>query len=123
MKLILDYTKILVGIGTIKSGEKNEVEIIDLEWSASHCSNLEDFPGDIGEMGGLEFSNNPLICGGYQQNKCFSWKDSAWQVFPSLTEARSLASSCPSPFHKESHKLLVAGGSNEKGCYQVLNIF
>ena len=98
----------LVGVGY----PSTEIEIIDLESSASTCSNLKDFPEEtIGPIGGLELDNNPVICGGFDSSgmpkqDCFSWKDS---------EKRGYASSCPSPFPKESHKLLVAGGNDGTG--------
>ena len=112
----LGHTKLLVGVGITESGKGTEVEIIDLETSLSNCSNLKDFPqSTYRAIGGLEFNDNPVICGGVYTQECFSLQDSAWQVYEPLTEKRAYASSCPSPFPKESHKLLVAGGYDGTG--------
>jgi len=67
----------------------------------------------FGTFGGLDFNDNPLICGGWYVQECFSWSGSEWQVSSPLNEKRGYASSCSSPFPKESHKMLVAGGSNQ----------
>jgi hypothetical protein len=77
-KFDLGYTKLLVGTGyTYK-----EVEIVDLESSISNCSNLKDFPESTNSaVGGLEFNENPIICGGAYKQECFSWQDSTWQVY------------------------------------------
>ncbi len=126
LKIFKGYTKLLVGVGSTEESEKRtEVEIIDLETSSSSCSDLRNFShAAITAIGGLEFNNNPFICGGYfkkyyflddPQYKCLSWSNSAWQDFSHLTEERKYASSCPSPFFKDSHKLLVAGGIDGGG--------
>jgi len=91
-----------------------------LESSLSNCSNLKDFPeSTYTAIGGLDFNDNPVICGGYTspnyKRECFTWLDSAWQVYEPLIGKRGFASSCPSPFPKESHKLLVAGGIDGSG--------
>jgi hypothetical protein len=66
-----------------------------------------------GAFGGLDFNNNPLICGGASHQECFSWSGLDWQVASPLNEKRGYASSCPSPYPKESHKMIVAGGSHK----------
>ncbi len=114
-----------MGVGFTLDGKRNSIEIIDLESSTSVCSNLKDFPEPThGAIGGLAFNNNPLICGGYKTDgiaeDCFSWQNSGWQVFEPLTEKKVFASSCPSPFPNETHKLLLAGGRNDSGGYIVL---
>lgn len=110
-KNYLGYTKLLVGVGATISGKYTNVELIDLESSASNCSSLKDFPQyTAGAIGGLDFSDSPVICGGGYKQECFSWQDSAWQIFDSLIQKRYHASVCLSPFPKESHKLLVTGG-------------
>ena len=91
-----------------------------MESSASNCSNLKNFPESTSTaIGGLEFNDNPVICGGFTypetKKECFSWLDSTWQVFKPLTQKRYYASSCPSPFPRASHKLLVAGGNDSSG--------
>jgi hypothetical protein len=114
----IGYTKLFVGVG-FTAGITN-VETINLETKVSNCSNLKSFPDYlVGAIGGLEFSDNPFICGGcvlseYKQN-CFALQNSAWEVFYPLTEKRCFASSCPSPFPQKSHKLLVAGGYDGSG--------
>jgi len=110
------YKKLLVGAGETESAKDIEVEIIDLESSSSNCSNLKDFPkATHGAISGLDFNDNPVICGGYgnrYKQECFSWSDSSWQVSSPLTQKRRYASSCPSPFPEESYKLMVVGGSD-----------
>ena len=96
------------------------VEIIDLESSASSCANLGDFPKSrYTSIGGLDFNDNPMLCAGYEfldaKEDCFTWKDSSWQTFSSLVVGRGNSAWCPSPFPKESHKLIVAGGFNKTG--------
>lgn len=113
----------MVGVGRSENNKWTEVEIVDLESSATNCLSLEDFPKPrYGAIGGLDFNDNPLICGGLESNDikdskqdCFSWRDSAWQVFSPLTEQRYYSAWYPSPFPKESHKLLVAGGDGGSG--------
>ena len=117
------YTKLLVGLGFTESIINVDIEIIDLESSASNCSNLENFTEPtFAPFGGLEFNDNPFICGGYS-NDCFHWQDSALQVFEPLNEMRSFAASCSSPFHKESHKLIVAGGTDGSGYKKFFLVF
>jgi len=69
------YKKILIGAGETESAKDIEVEIIDLESSSSNCSNLKDFPkATHGAISGLDFNDNPVICGGYgnrYKQECF----------------------------------------------------
>jgi hypothetical protein len=110
------FTKLLVGVGATKSGKNREVEIIDLESSLSYCSNLDNFPEPtIWGIGGLEFNDNPIICGGRRSydnytRECYSWRESAWEKSFSFSLRTGQAAFCQSPFPKESHKLIVAGG-------------
>ncbi len=98
------------------------VEIIDLEQSTSNCANLGDFPNDRYVMiGSLDFDDNPMLCAGYEfldaKEDCFSWRDSSWQPTSSLVGSRGYSAWSPSPFPKESHKLIVAGGISNKGIF------
>jgi hypothetical protein len=118
----LGFTKLLVGVGRTEGGKLTaEVEIIDLESSLSNCSNLEDFPWPIDmAVGGLEFNDNPIICGGLLSNgnstrDCYSWRESAWERSASLYRSTGEGAFCQSPFPKESHKLLIAGGYERGG--------
>ncbi len=112
----LGFTKLLVAVGKTESGKNNEVEIIDLETSLSNCSSLEDFPlPTYAAIGGLEFNNNPAICGGRRSynnysRECFSWRDSSWEKISSLPLRTGYAAFCQSPYPMESHKLIIAGG-------------
>jgi len=82
----------------------------------SNCSNLKDFPASTyGAISGLDFNDNPVICGGAYTQECLSWQDSIWQNYEPLIEKRYQASSCPSPYPKESHQLFVAGGYDGSG--------
>lgn len=93
----------------------NEVEIIDLKSSASSSSYLNGFPvtGMSGAIGGLDFNDDPLICGGGDEPKCFTWRNSSWQISSPLNQKRYFPSTYTSPFPKESHKLMVAGGEDK----------
>ena len=98
------------------------VEIIDLESSASSCANLGDFPKSrYTSIGGLDFNDNPMLCAGMEfldaKGDCFTWKDSSWQAYSSLVVGRGYSAWCPSPFPKESHRLIVAGGSNKTSIF------
>ncbi len=117
----IGYTKLLVGGGDTQGGTDGaiKIEIVDLESSTSNCSSLEDFPEPTnGAIGGLEFDDNPVICGGAYKQECFSWRDSAWQVFHPLNSPRYNAASCLSPYAEKSHKLFVVGGSDQSGIYR-----
>ena len=82
--------------------------------------NLEDFPQPSATgIGGLEFNNNPLICGGYNekyeyQRECFSWRESVWQKLKSLPLKTAHAAFCQSPYPQETHKLIMAGGFGDE---------
>jgi len=53
-----------------------------LESSLSNCSNLKDFPASTyGAISGLDFNDNPVICGGAYTQECLSWQDSIWQNY------------------------------------------
>ena len=103
----------LVGTGYTFNGLTQTVEVIDLESPPKTCSNLPDFPiGVLGTVGGLDFQERPMICGGndvpHDTNKCYSYeKVGNWVSSPSLNSARSHFSISLSPF---SSNFLVSGG-------------
>ena len=55
----------LVGVG-FDSVELDEIEIIDLQSKDTKCDNMAKFPvRTLGAIGGLDYNDNPLICGGW----------------------------------------------------------
>jgi Galactose oxidase, central domain len=76
---------------------------------------LPDFPdGRGGAIGGLNFNEEPIICGGsagYTLYKsCWIYKSGAWTTSTPLTIERNFASYTDSPF--PGQKLFVIGGRN-----------
>ena len=106
------YSKILVGLGSTKSGRTNNFEIIDLESSTSKCPQVSSYPSAIyGAMGGIGMNKKPIICGGVASSyvsNCYSL-DQTWQPLASLKTALAHAAAAPSPF--KSHQIVISGGS------------
>jgi hypothetical protein len=111
-------TKLLVGLGLVKGGLTNTIEIIDLESPFTTCKNLPGFPLELeGSFGGLGFNDTPMICGGRNKNrrfsnKCFSLEGSEWINSSSLNTDRYYAAVLPSPYPSYDQKLFVTGPRN-----------
>ena len=80
------YTKILVALGVVKPGgnittETDSVEIIDLESTLTSCQPLPNYPNKVyGPIGGLGFSEEPLICGGQPSiSYCYYYQNNTWK--------------------------------------------
>jgi hypothetical protein len=109
----LGFTKMLVGHGFWQYGITNNFEVIDLSMPSSVCQDLPNFPySGFGSVGELMQQDHPLICGGFGNNQCYSYKDGSWQEELSLAENRGYASSAPSPFPNNPFSMMISGGSN-----------
>jgi hypothetical protein len=107
-------TKLLIGLGGESGRFTDTVEIIDLESSSPTCQNLPSFPlATLGSFGGLGFQDQPMICGGYDSNKCYTLVENEWTPSPSLKTARYLAAVSKPPYSSKPQKLFVTGGSNQ----------
>ncbi len=102
----------MAGGATELSGAR-DVEIIDLEISASNCQKFPFYPVDIYQsVGGLSSNNVPLICGGCcpDHSECFAYKDTDWKPSFLMSETKRLLSITTSPFLKENYQLIISGG-------------
>ena len=111
---IAGYTKILAAV------LGSEVDIVDLASSASTCKTFPRLPGgEHGVVGGLGFENEPLVCTGYKAetyfNDCYAYQEGSWILSDKVNEVRGYAAVSGSPYPKETHRLLVAGGKNSPG--------
>ena len=98
--------------GGLSSGDVwfNDVEIIDLESSATTCQSFTFLPVTTHSgIGGLGFGEEPFVCGGHSR-VCFSYRDKSWIPENNLPEVLSHSAFCPSPFMSENNKLFVTGG-------------
>ncbi len=118
--LFSGYTKILVGLGSTKSGRTNNFEVIDLESTTSKCSQVPPYPLAIeGAMGGIGINEKPIVCGGYSStfhNNCYML-DKTWQSSHSLKTALAYGAIAPSPFTNKSHYFILSGGWSQSSSY------
>ncbi len=119
INLYIGFTKLLVALGSAKSGTTNSIEVIDLESPNKTYKNLPDFPlAVIGAFGGLGYEDNPIICGGSvtstsYSNKCYSLNVSEWISSPNMMSAEAYAAVSVSPKLTTSNSnLFVTGGFN-----------
>ncbi len=95
-------------------GYGDTCEVIDLESPATTCKNPPNFPAIVRlAIGGLGFKENPIICGGEQNNarsnKCYSLENNVWVSSASMNSVRVDAARA----QLQDGKLLVTGGYNE----------
>jgi hypothetical protein len=88
-------------------------EVINLASSASTCKNSPNFPAKVYlAIGGLEFKENPILCGGsqnqYSFNKCYSLENNEWVALASMSSKRIGASAA----QLKDGKLLVTAGKD-----------
>ena len=105
----------MVAGGQAQSRFTYVVEIIDLESPNRTCKNLQNFPYIVMlPAGGLLSNGNPVVCGGdYGYGPvitCFSYQNTSWSAFPSMTWLRQYPAISESPYPNASHRFLVAGG-------------
>jgi hypothetical protein len=96
------------------------VDIVDLGSSASTCKTFPRLPGaEQGVVGGLGFENEPLVCTGNKAetyfNDCYAYHEGNWTLSDKVNEVRGYAAVSESPYPKETHRLLLSGGSNGSG--------
>ena len=98
------------------------VEIVDLKSSSTTCATLPNLPYAKYRAGAAAFlgqDNNPIICGGYDEesistfNDCVSYQNNRWIKFPSMLSGRVQAAISPFPQNNKKIKFLVTGGSND----------
>ena len=71
-------------------------EIIDVIHGET-CSDLADFPMEIGYSVGANLQGTPIVCGGYMNSngqnsdKCYHIIDDAWQEFATMNRTRMFA--------------------------------
>ena len=59
------FTKLLVGVGNDVINIIDDIEIVDLASTKTKCDKMPKFPVEtFGAVGGLDYNDNPLICGG-----------------------------------------------------------
>ncbi len=98
----------------ICGGENTDTcEVINLASSASTCKNPPNFPTKVNKaIGGLGFKENPILCGGWQNdvrsNKCYSLENNVWVSSASMNSVRVNAAAA----QLKDGKLLVTGGDD-----------
>jgi hypothetical protein len=88
-------------------------EVINLGSSVMTCKKPPNFPATIfGSIGGLDFKNKPIICGGIQNgdfsNRCYSLNNNVWVSTVSMNSARRNAAAV----QLQDGRILVTGGNN-----------
>ncbi len=95
------------------------MEVIDLEYSDTTCQQLANYPREVeGPIGGLDFLDNPLVCGGAGQHvttfysECFSYKQNQWVASYEMNTEKAYSAVSLSPYPDKLSKLFVTGGYN-----------
>jgi N-acetylneuraminic acid mutarotase len=114
--LFKGFSKLLIcgGVNT------HTCEVLNLASSASTCKNPPNFPAKVyAAIGGLGFKENPVFCGGWQNNVCsiksYSLENNKWVSSASMNSVRYQAAAA----QLKDGKLLVTGGND--GSYSDLN--
>lgn len=111
------FTKVAVALG---SNELDDIEVIDLASDQTNFQNLPKFPyPNYQHTGGLGNGNNPIICGGYENNNsaCYTLENGIWKLVEPLNEGRYLHAICKSPFQNDGSTLFVTGGKSDYSTY------
>jgi hypothetical protein len=110
--LFKGFSKLLIcgGVNT------DTCEVINLASSTSTCKNPPNFPAKVyAAIGGLGFKENPILCGGWQNdvrsNKCHSFENNEWVSSASMNSVRVNAAAAP----LQDGQLLVTGGFDFSG--------
>jgi hypothetical protein len=108
--LSVGFSKLLI-CGGRNPSDTDTCEVINLASSASTCINPPNFPArGFNAIGGLGFKENPILCGGSQNNatsnKCYSLENNEWVSSASLNSVRIYAAAA----QLKDGKLLVTGG-------------
>ncbi len=91
----------------------NTCEVINLALSTSTCKNPPNFPAKVyAAIGGLGFKENPILCGGWQNdvhsNKSYSLENNEWVSSASMNSVRVNAAAA----QLKDGQLLVTGGDD-----------
>ena len=103
------------------------MDIVDLASSASTCKTFPRVPGgEEAVVGGLGFENEPLVCTGNKaetySNDCYAYHEGSWTLSDKVNEVRGYAAVSGSPYPKETHRFLVAGGHSLLGQLNTVEI-
>ena len=114
MNLLKGFFKLLICGGF--APDIDSCEVINLASLASTYKNPPNFPATVNAaIGGLGFKENPIICGGYQNdarsNKCYSLENNDWVSSASMNSVRTSAAAA----QLKDGKLLVTGGEDDSG--------
>jgi hypothetical protein len=109
--LNIGFSKLLICGGYYQNTDT--CEFINLASSATTCKNPPNFPARVyAAIGGLGFKENPIICGGVQNDvdskKCYSLENNEWVSSASMNSERSIAAAA----QLQDGKFLVTGGDD-----------
>jgi len=112
--LFKGFSKLLICGGD----NTNTCEVINLASSTSTCKNPPNLPAKVNKaIGGLGFKENPILCGGWQNdvrsNKCYSLENNEWVSSASMNSVRVNAAAA----QLKDGQLLVTGGYDSSGSY------
>jgi hypothetical protein len=107
--LLKGFSKLLICGG--EDPDIDTCEVINIASSASICKNPPNFPATVNRaIGGLGVRENPILCGGVQNNvdsnKCYSLENNEWVSSASLNSVRAYAAAV----QLQDGKILVTGG-------------
>ena len=101
----------MITTGQPRSSATSKTEIVDVANGLS-CSDMADFPVELSNAVGANLGDTLVVCGGYVghghgswSEKCYSFKNAAWEEFASMKEKRYGAAAV---MHND--KLHVFGG-------------
>jgi hypothetical protein len=85
----------MIVTGETWSSKKTTTEIFDVI-DGKICTDLADFPVEIGYSVGANLQGTPIVCSGYENSfgvsdKCYQFVDDAWQEFATMNRARGFA--------------------------------
>ena len=112
--LFLDFSKILICGGY--NPDIGTCEVIDLESTSTTCKSPANLPAKVyATIGGLQFNENPIICGGRQNNissnRCYSLENNNWVSSDSMNSVREFGAAA----RLQDGSLLVTGGYSGVG--------
>ena len=110
----LDFSKILICGGY--NPDIGTCEVIDLESTSTTCKSPANLPAKVyATVGGLQFNENPIICGGRQNNissnRCYSFENNNWVSSDSMNSVREFGAAA----RLQDGSLLVTGGYSGVG--------
>ena len=108
----------MITTGQPRSSATSKTEIVDVANGLS-CSDMADFPVELSNAVGANLGDTLVVCGGYVghghgswSEKCYSFKNAAWEEFASMKEKRYGAAAV---MHND--KLHVFGGRSSSSSY------